>query len=96
MLEVPLELPLDAALPARPSGRRNELLDEARAIGDAYGVDVIGRLVRARRAGRAIVEEAERRDSEIVVIGAPRRDGTPARPSSAARSTTCSRTRRAA
>jgi len=37
-------------------------------------VDVVGRLVRSRRAGRAIVEEAERRNSEIVVMGAPRRD----------------------
>ena len=36
--------------------------------------DVIERLVRARSAGRAIVEEAERRQSEIVVLGAPRAD----------------------
>jgi nucleotide-binding universal stress UspA family protein len=36
-------------------------------------VDVIGRLVRARRAGRAIVDEAERRQMEIIVMGAPRR-----------------------
>ena len=35
---------------------------------------VIGRLARARRAGGAIVDEAERRQSEIIVIGAPRRD----------------------
>ena len=32
----------------------------------------IDRLVRARNAGRAIVEEAERRQTEIVVLGAPR------------------------
>jgi basic amino acid/polyamine antiporter, APA family len=74
VLEVPLELPLDAELPGHAERRANDLLDEARAIGDAYGVNVIGRLVRARRAGRAIVEEAERRNSEIVVMGAPRRD----------------------
>jgi len=35
---------------------------------------VIGRIVRARRAGRAIVDEAARRGSEIIVMGAPRRD----------------------
>jgi nucleotide-binding universal stress UspA family protein len=29
--------------------------------------------VRARRAGRAIVDEAERRNSEIIVMGSPRR-----------------------
>jgi APA family basic amino acid/polyamine antiporter len=74
VLEVPLELPLDADLPGHAERKANDLLDEARAIGDAYGVDVVGRLVRARRAGRAIVEEAERRNSEIVVMGAPRRD----------------------
>ncbi len=72
VLEVPLELPLDAELPGNAEQKANDLLDEARAIGDAYGVDVIGRLVRARRAGGAIVEEAERRQTEIVVMGAPR------------------------
>jgi nucleotide-binding universal stress UspA family protein len=30
--------------------------------------------VRARRAGRAIVDEAERRQTEIIVMGAPRAD----------------------
>jgi basic amino acid/polyamine antiporter, APA family len=72
VVEVPLELPLDARLPAEER-RADALLDEARAIGDSYGVDVIGRLVRARQAGRAIVDEAERRHSEIIVIGAPRK-----------------------
>ena len=38
----------------------------------AYGVRTIDRIVRARQAGRAIVEEAERRQAEIVVLGAPR------------------------
>jgi APA family basic amino acid/polyamine antiporter len=74
VLEVPLELPLDAELPGHAERKANDLLDEARAIGDAYGVGVVGRLVRARRAGGAIVDEAERRHSEIVVMGAPRRD----------------------
>jgi APA family basic amino acid/polyamine antiporter len=74
VLEVPLELPLDAELPGHAERKAHDLLDEVRAIGDAYGVDVVGRLVRARRAGRAIVEEAERRNAEIVVMGAPRHD----------------------
>jgi basic amino acid/polyamine antiporter, APA family len=74
VLEVPLELPLDAPLPDEVERKANDLLDEARSIGDVYGVDVIGRLVRARRAGRAIVDEAERRHSEIIVMGSPRRD----------------------
>jgi APA family basic amino acid/polyamine antiporter len=74
VLEVPLELPLDAPLPEDAERRAHDLLDEARAIGEAYGVRVTGRLVRARRAGRAIVDEAGRRNSEIIVMGSPRRD----------------------
>ena len=74
VLEVPLELALDAPLPEAAEERANDLLDEARAIGDAYGVKVIGRLVRARKAGRAIVDEATRRNSEIIVMGSPRLD----------------------
>jgi basic amino acid/polyamine antiporter, APA family len=79
VIEVPLDLPLDARLPGNVEERANDLLDEARAIGDAYGVNVIGRIVRARRAGRAIVDEAGRRNSEIIVMGAPRRDRRGAR-----------------
>jgi APA family basic amino acid/polyamine antiporter len=74
VLEVPLELPLDAPLPDEAERKAHDLLDEAGAIGEAYGVRVIPRLLRARRAGRAIVDEAERRSSEIIVMGAPRRD----------------------
>jgi APA family basic amino acid/polyamine antiporter len=72
VIEVPLELPLDAALPEEVR-EANELLDEARAIGESYGVRVVPRIVRARRAGRAIVDEAVRRDAEIIVMGGPRR-----------------------
>jgi basic amino acid/polyamine antiporter, APA family len=70
-IELPLELPLDAELPEEEL-KANEVLDEARAIGELYGVDVVGRIVRARNAGRAIVDEAERRGSEIIIMGAPR------------------------
>jgi APA family basic amino acid/polyamine antiporter len=74
VIEIPLELPVDAELPEAVEDRANELLDEVRAIGDSYGVNVIGRLARARRAGPAIVSEAESRHSEIIVLGSPRRD----------------------
>src|SRR5438093_2306116 len=70
---VPLELPLDAELPEAEAAA-NQALDSAVAIGELYGVDVIGRLLRARSPGRAIVREAERRQTEIIVIGAPRAD----------------------
>jgi APA family basic amino acid/polyamine antiporter len=71
VLVVPLELPLDTPLP-EPERRANVLLDEARAVGDSYGVNVVARIIRARNAGRAIVDEAERRQAEIVVMGSPR------------------------
>jgi APA family basic amino acid/polyamine antiporter len=73
-IELPLELPLDAELPDEEE-RANVVLDEARAIGELYGVDVVARIVRTRNAGRAIVDEADSRDSEIIVMGAPRRGG---------------------
>jgi APA family basic amino acid/polyamine antiporter len=72
VIQVPLELPLDAYLPDEVR-EANEQLDEARAIGDSYGVDVIARIVRARNAGRAVVDESVRRGSEIIVMGGPRR-----------------------
>ncbi|MDX6439281.1 MAG: basic amino acid/polyamine antiporter, family [Gaiellaceae bacterium] len=72
VLEIPLDLPLSAELPEEEK-RANRELDEARAIGDSYGVSVIPRLVRGRNAGAEIVLEAERRGTEIIVIGAPRK-----------------------
>jgi basic amino acid/polyamine antiporter, APA family len=72
VIEVPLELPLDAELPEEED-EANALLDEARRVGESYGVDVISRLVRDRSAGRAIVREATQRQSEIIVMGSPRR-----------------------
>jgi basic amino acid/polyamine antiporter, APA family len=68
---VPLELPLDADL-SEELAEADQLLDEARAVAGPYGVRTIERVVRARNAGRAIVEEAERRGAEIIVLGAPR------------------------
>ncbi|HEY2310905.1 MAG TPA: universal stress protein [Gaiellaceae bacterium] len=71
-IEVPLDLPLDADLPDDVH-EANQQLDEARAIGDSYGITVIGRIARTRKIGRAIVDEAIRRDSEIIVMAGPRR-----------------------
>jgi APA family basic amino acid/polyamine antiporter len=72
VVEVPLELSLETDLPEQVD-EANHQLDEARAIGESYGLRVVGRIVRARSAGRAIVDEAARRGSEIIVMGAPRR-----------------------
>jgi APA family basic amino acid/polyamine antiporter len=71
VIVVPLELPVDSEAPEEEK-RADEALDAAAAIGELYGVDVTERLVRARNAGRAIVDEATSRNSEIIVMGTPR------------------------
>ena len=71
VIVVPLELPLDADL-TEQLDEAYDLLDELRATAEGYGVRTVERVVRARKAGRAIVDEAERRGSEIIVLGAPR------------------------
>jgi basic amino acid/polyamine antiporter, APA family len=71
VIVVPLELPLDADLTEQLADA-HRLLDEARVIAAPYGVRVVERVVRARNAGRAIIEEAELRGSEIIVLGARR------------------------
>lgn len=71
VIVVPLELPLDADLSVQLA-EANRLLDDYRAIAEPYGVRVVERVTRSRNAGRSIVEEAERRGSEIIVLGAPR------------------------
>jgi APA family basic amino acid/polyamine antiporter len=73
VIELPLEVSLDTRLEDEEAAA-DEALDRAAAIAELYGVDATGRLVRARSAGRAIVDEAMRRGSEIIVMGAPRRD----------------------
>jgi basic amino acid/polyamine antiporter, APA family len=71
VIVVPLELPLDADL-SEQLADAHRLLDQARVIAAPYGVRVVERVVRARNAGRAIIEEAELRGSEIIVLGARR------------------------
>jgi APA family basic amino acid/polyamine antiporter len=68
-------VPLDQALDTRLEEEErmaDEALDVAAAIAELYGVKFTERLVRARHAGRAIVDEATSRQSEIIVMGAPR------------------------
>ena len=72
VMEVPLERRLDQVA-REEEDEADELLEQARALVETYGVRSVTRLVRARRAGPAIVEEAERRNAELLVMGAPRR-----------------------
>jgi len=71
VVTVPLHRAIDADLPEQEE-LADRLLDDARNQAELYGVRMVERLVRSRSAGLAIVEEAERRQSEIVVLGAPR------------------------
>jgi APA family basic amino acid/polyamine antiporter len=72
VLELPLQLGLDAKLPEEEAAL-DDLLDEADAVGQSYGVTVVERLARGRQAGPTIVREANRRGSEIIVLGATRK-----------------------
>jgi APA family basic amino acid/polyamine antiporter len=71
-LEVPLDRPLDAELPELQQ-EAERVLDDAQALVESYGVRAVTRLVRDRSAARAIVREAEQRNAELIVLGAPRR-----------------------
>jgi APA family basic amino acid/polyamine antiporter len=71
IFEVPMSLPIDAALPDAQLKRARAALARAKAVGEEYeGVEVATATVRARRAGQAIVEEARRRGVQAVVLAA--------------------------
>jgi basic amino acid/polyamine antiporter, APA family len=71
-IQVPMNLPLSAPM-AEESVVAEHELREAAALGQEYGVLVITRIVRTRNIGQAIVDEARRRRSEIIVLGAEQR-----------------------
>ena len=73
VLEMPLEVALDSRLGDAEETAADELLDDAEALVERYGVPVYTRIVRARTAGSAIVKEARARSAELIVLGAPRR-----------------------
>jgi basic amino acid/polyamine antiporter, APA family len=71
IFEVPMSLPIDAALPDTQLKRARAALARAKAVGEEYeGVEVATATVRARRAGQAIVDEARRRGVQAVVLAA--------------------------
>ena len=71
VIEVPLDLPLDVRLPDAEENA-DEILDNSAAFVEAYGVRAVARLLRGRAAGPEIVAEAERRNAELVILGARR------------------------
>ena len=71
VFQIPMSLPLDAALPEAQLQEARRALARAKAIGEEYeGVEVATATVRSRRVGQAIVEEARRRGVEAIVLGA--------------------------
>jgi APA family basic amino acid/polyamine antiporter len=77
IFEVPLALPLDARVPEQELKRARQALARAKAVGEEYeGVEVATAVVRARRAGEAIVHEAKRRGVEAIVLAAEEKAST--------------------
>ena len=71
VIEIPPQLPLDCHMLDEERAARS-VLEEARALAERRGVRVHTRLVRAREAGEAIVEETHAADADVVVLRAPR------------------------
>jgi basic amino acid/polyamine antiporter, APA family len=70
VIEVPLTLPLDAALPPEREDEAQRALQRAREVGEEYAdVGVSTELIRARKVGAGIVEAARRSRAEAIVIG---------------------------
>jgi basic amino acid/polyamine antiporter, APA family len=68
--ELPLTVPLDSPLPRAVRERGEQALARAAEIGEEYeNVEVTTSLVPARSAGAGIVEEAQRRGAEVIVMG---------------------------
>ena len=68
---IPMSLPIDARLPEAQIKHARQALARAKAVGEEYsGVEVATAMVRTRRAGYAIVDEARRRGVEAIVLGA--------------------------
>ncbi len=71
VFEMPLSVPLDAPLAEAQVRRARDALARAKLVGEEYeGVEVATAIVRARRTGQAIVNEAKRRGVEAIVLGA--------------------------
>jgi APA family basic amino acid/polyamine antiporter len=68
VIEVPLNLPIDATLPEERE-RARQVLERAAQAADMFNVKLTPVVVTARSAGKAIVETAIERRSEVIVLG---------------------------
>ena len=73
VMEVPLDLPLESDL-TNAIAKGERILETIEAIGaEERFRDVEAKLLRARSAGRALVQETEDRRIDLVVLGGPYR-----------------------
>jgi APA family basic amino acid/polyamine antiporter len=72
VIEVPLNLPLDASL-INERGKADRALKAAAVIASQFKVKFTPHVVTSRQAGRAIVEEATKRRSEVIILGTTRK-----------------------
>ncbi len=73
VVRVPRRFELAGELPPDVAERVRASLDEARLLGEDHGVEVRTDVVRARSIGHAIVEEAEARNADLIVLGSSAR-----------------------
>jgi basic amino acid/polyamine antiporter, APA family len=69
VVRVPRERALDDELPPDVAERAAASIAEAQALGEENGVEVHAEAVNARSIGHAIVEQAERRGADLIVLG---------------------------
>ena len=69
VVRVPRRFALEGELPSEVAARVDASLEEARALGSDHGVEVRGNVVRARSIGHAIVDEAQRRHADVIILG---------------------------
>jgi basic amino acid/polyamine antiporter, APA family len=69
VVQVPRERALDAPLPADVARAAADSIAEAKALGEENEVEVHAQAVHARSIGHAIVDEAERRRVDLIVLG---------------------------
>jgi APA family basic amino acid/polyamine antiporter len=72
VIEVPLNLPLDARL-VNERAKAEKVLQAAGLIAEQFKVKFTPHIVTARQAGKAIVEEAIDRRSEVIILGTGRK-----------------------
>jgi APA family basic amino acid/polyamine antiporter len=68
IIEVPMTLPVDASLPVEKE-KGEKALDQAEIIAKEYGVSIETKLIQARSAGKAIVDEAIKRKADLILLG---------------------------